>query len=114
VPPPLKRTVGRDARPPRRNFQFRVVVSQRAERSVEDVREWNETGALESPARRSIPGIATGARDCAERIRFAFEFLNKERAEAAPAVPVTHFHVDVAVRPVVVKQEAAFRTDAAR
>ena len=84
------------------------------EGSVQNVSERNESGALESASGRFIAGIATSARNCTQRVGFAFEFLDEVGAKAFAAFARVDLHVDVAVGAVVMEKKAAFGDNIAR
>ena len=78
---------------------------------MNNVRERNEPGFLERPSGCRIRRVATRAGNGAEFVAQSLQFLDEVRAQAAPPKRLSHFHVDVTIRPVVVEQDAALRSN---
>src|SRR3989442_1148337 len=76
--------------------------------SIENLREGNEPGSLEGPTGWDVGRIATRAGNGAEFVAQPLQFLDQVGAQAAPPKRLTHFHVEVAIRPIIVKQDASF------
>src|SRR5438552_9802467 len=82
-----------------------VVNSGPVDGTIENVREGNEPGSLQCPAGRVVRRVATRAWNGAEFVTRALQFLDEVGAQAAPAKRLTHFHVEIAIGPVVVEQD---------
>ena len=67
----------------------------------------HETSPLQRFSRRDILHSAAGGGNAAELVAKALEFLNEKGAETAPAEGFGNFHVDVAVRAVVMEEDSA-------
>src|SRR5262252_1821340 len=67
-----------------------------------------EARRKKGPPGGDIGRIAAGTRHGAELAAFALEFLNKIGSQAALAERLRDFHIDVAVRSIVVEKDASF------
>src|SRR5437899_1740458 len=85
--------------------------SFRCDRSDENVRKWNEPGSLKSPTGCDVRRVATRAWNGPDFVADALQFLDEVRTQAAPPKRLSHVHIDIAVGPIVVKQNPAFRSD---
>ena len=81
--------------------------SQSGDGAVQDVGVRDESGLLQCLSRGDVRRIATRRGDAVERVRGSLQFLDQIRAEATSSIGLSHVHVDVAVRPVVMKQNSA-------
>lgn len=83
------------------------------ERSAQNVCARNEAGLLQRFAGGHVVGIAAGAGNAAALVADSFQFLDKIRAETALTVRLGDFHVNVAIRAVVVVKDASGSGDGA-
>src|SRR4051812_102097 len=73
------------------------------EDTCEHVSERNKSGLLQRATRRNVRGVATRTGNAAKVVSGALQFLHEVRAESTPPKCLGNFHVDITVRPIVVK-----------
>ena len=88
--------------PPRR---WQRLGSRLTERPDEDVRIGDKARALKRSPRRGVRGITPRSRNPSELAAKAFQLLDEIAPVSAAPMRLVHFHIDVAVRRVVVKED---------
>jgi hypothetical protein len=100
----------------RRGKRFKVgseLGRARENCSVQDVPAGNEAGILKRFATRDIPWIATRRGNAPAFVADSLQFLNQVRAKALSSKWRGHFHVDVAVRTIVMEENISSRCNGA-
>jgi len=75
-------------------------------RPFQDVPARNEPGTLKRSPRGDVIRVAPSGGYVAAFIANAFQLLHQERAKTSPTKWLARFHVDVAIGPVVMEQDA--------